>query len=122
MESIDHENLETTLTDYEAGKMNRRSFLKRMGLLGVGLTVANAVSLSPLGALKAWAAINGPEERAWALAKEKAAAATKKTLTLLIPTGSIGNMTPYVDKWKNELGIALEFIEEPDEVVHTKGM
>jgi multiple sugar transport system substrate-binding protein len=31
-------------------------------------------------------------------------------------------MTPYVDKWKNELGIQLEFIEEPDEVVHTKGM
>ena len=48
--------------------------------------------------------------------------AEKKTLTLLIPTGSIGNMTPYVDKWKNELGIELEFIEEPDEVIHTKGM
>ncbi|WP_305985857.1 ABC transporter substrate-binding protein [Roseibium sp. MMSF_3544] len=77
---------------------------------------------SPLGASKAYAAISGPEERAWALAQEMAAKAQKKTLTLLIPTGSIGNMTPYVDKWKNELGITLEFIEEPDEVVHTKGM
>lgn len=51
-----------------------------------------------------------------------AARATKKSLTLLIPTGSIGNMTPYVDKWKNELGIDLIFIEEPDEVVHSRGM
>jgi multiple sugar transport system substrate-binding protein len=122
MDSVDRENVEKALSDYDSGKMDRRSFLRRMGLLGVGLVVANAVALSPLGALKAWAAINGPEERAWALAKEKAAAATKKTLTLLIPTGSIGNMTPYVDKWKNELGVSLEFIEEPDEVVHTKGM
>lgn len=62
------------------------------------------------------------QKNAWELAKAAAAKATKKTLTLLIPTGSIGNMTPYADKWKNELGITLEFIEEPDEVVHTKGM
>jgi multiple sugar transport system substrate-binding protein len=67
-------------------------------------------------------AISGPEARAWELAKAAAAKAEKKTLTLLIPTGSIGNMTPYVDLWKTELGIELEFIEEPDEVVHTKGM
>ena len=110
------------LSDYEKGRIDRRQFLGWMGALGVSFAVANLVSLSPLGATKAWAAIGGSEERAWALAKEFAAKATKKTLTLLIPTGSIGNMTPYVDKWKNELGITLEFIEEPDEVVHTKGM
>lgn len=107
---------------FDAGRMTRRSFLSKLAALGVTAAVANAVSLSPFGAARAWAAISGPEERAWALAKEAAAKATKKTLTLLIPTGSIGNMTPYVDKWKNELGIQLEFIEEPDEVVHTKGM
>ncbi|EGB13315.1 extracellular solute-binding protein family 1 [Pseudodesulfovibrio mercurii] len=114
--------LEKTLKEYESGGMTRRSFLKTMTTLGVAAAVANAVALSPLGAVKAFAAISGPEERAWALAKVAAAKATKKTLTLLIPTGSIGNMTPYADKWKNELGITLEFIEEPDEVVHTKGM
>ncbi|MDR1777194.1 MAG: extracellular solute-binding protein [Desulfovibrio sp.] len=114
--------IQTALEKYENGVLSRRAFLRRMGILGVGFAAANAVSLSPLGATKAWAAINGAEERAWNLAKTAAAKAAKKHLTLLIPTGSIGNMTPYVDKWKNELGVTLEFIEEPDEVVHTKGM
>ncbi|MCA1943805.1 MAG: extracellular solute-binding protein [Desulfovibrio sp.] len=114
--------IDSLCAEYDAGGMDRRSFLKKMGLLGVAAVVANAVSLSSLGAKAAFAQISGAEERAWELAKVAAAKASKKTLTLLIPTGSIGNMTPYVDKWKNELGITLEFIEEPDEVVHTKGM
>ncbi len=107
---------------FETGEMTRRNFARAMTLLGVSTFVTNAVMQSPLGATRAFAAISGPEERAWALAKEAAAKASKKTLTILIPTGSIGNMTPYVDKWKKELGISIEFIEEPDEVVHTKGM
>ncbi|MEM8852179.1 MAG: extracellular solute-binding protein [Pseudomonadota bacterium] len=114
--------LQHAAESYDAGTVNRRTFLRQMAALGVTTAVANVIVQSPLGASKALAAIAGPEERAWALAKEMAAKAEKKTLTLLIPTGSIGNMTPYVDKWKNELGITLEFIEEPDEVVHTKGM
>ncbi|GAB7079345.1 extracellular solute-binding protein [Megalodesulfovibrio paquesii] len=114
--------IESLCAEFDAGGMDRRSFLKKMAVLGVAAAVANSVSLSSLGASKAFAQIVGAEERAWELAKAAAAKATKKTLTLLIPTGSIGNMTPYVDKWKNELGITLEFIEEPDEVVHTKGM
>ncbi|MDR1947707.1 MAG: extracellular solute-binding protein [Desulfovibrio sp.] len=115
-------NIEKALADYDAGKISRRGFLRTLGMLGVGAAVAELVGMSSFGAVKAWAAVNGAEERAWALAQAAAAKATKKTLTLLIPTGSIGNMTPYADKWKNELGITLEFIEEPDEVVHTKGM
>ncbi|WP_316901188.1 extracellular solute-binding protein [Pseudodesulfovibrio indicus] len=114
--------LEKTLKEYDAGGMSRRSFLRTMATLGVATAVANAVAISPLGALNAFAAIKGAEDRAWELAKVAAAKATKKKLTLLIPTGSIGNMTPYAEKWKTELGIELEFIEEPDEVVHTKGM
>ena len=118
----DRGQIESTCEEFEAGALSRRAFLNRMAALGVTAGVANFISLSPMGATKALAEIAGPEERAWALAKEMAAKAEKKTLTLLIPTGSIGNMTPYADKWKNELGITLEFIEEPDEVVHTKGM
>ncbi|HIC82223.1 MAG TPA: extracellular solute-binding protein [Kiloniellaceae bacterium] len=118
----DRSKIDATCQVFETGGMSRRTFLNRLAILGVSAGVANAVALSPLGARRAYAAISGPEERAWALAKEMAAKAEKKTLTLLIPTGSIGNMTPYADKWKNELGITLEFIEEPDEVVHTKGM
>lgn len=114
--------IDKVLATFDAGRMNRRGFLKSLAALGVTTFVANAVSLSPLGAVKAYAAIQGAEQRAWELAKAAAAKATKKTLTLLIPTGSIGNMKPYEEKWKNELGITLEFIEEPDEVVHTKGM
>lgn len=84
--------------------------------------MGSALTLSPFVPRKALADISGPEQRAWALAKEAAAKAEKRTLTLLIPTGSIGNMAPYADKWKSELDIGLEFIEEPDEVIHTKGM
>ncbi|WP_031385531.1 ABC transporter substrate-binding protein [Desulfonatronum thiodismutans] len=122
MRQHDQGKVQTTLRRFDEGKLSRRKFLRDMSILGVSAFVANAVSLSPLGAVKAFAAIHGAEERAWDLAKAAAAKAEKKTLTLLIPTGSIGNMTPYVEKWKNELGITLEFIEEPDEVVHTKGM
>jgi len=107
---------------FDAGQVSRRGFLKGVTMAGLSTAVATAIVESPLGASKAFAAISGPEERAWALAKEAAAKATKKKLTILIPTGSIGNMTPYVPKWKSELGIDIEFIEEPDEVVHTKGM
>lgn len=115
-------NVESALKEYDAGGMSRRDFLRKMSILGISAVVANAVAVSPLGALNAFASMKGAEDRAWELAKVAAAKAKKKTLTLLIPTGSIGNMTPYVDKWKNELGITLEFIEEPDEVIHTKGM
>lgn len=118
----DNAKIDEVLGQYEAGALSRRGVLRGLGALGVSSVIANAVLQSPLGARKAFAAITGPEQRAWALAKEAAAKATKKTLTLLIPTGSIGNMTPYVPKWKDELGIDLVFIEEPDEVVHTKGM
>lgn len=120
--SVNKQKVNDLCSKYESGGVSRRNFLKKMGLLGVSALVANAVSISPLGAVAAYAAMSGPEERAWTLAKKAAANAEKKTLTLLIPTGSIGNMTPYAEKWKNELGITLEFIEEPDEVVHTKGM
>ena len=104
-----HGTIDQVLADFDSGKLTRRNFLRSMAILGVASIVANAVSLSPLGAVKAFAAIKGAEDRAWDLAKVAAAKATKKTLTLLIPTGSIGNMTPYADKWKNELGITLEF-------------
>ncbi|WP_029350969.1 extracellular solute-binding protein [Bosea sp. 117] len=114
--------IESLLTDFDAGGVSRRGFLRRMAAFGVSAAVANIIVQSPFGARQAFAAIMGSEERAWALAKEAAAKATKKSLTVLIPTGSIGNMTPYVGKWKNELGIDITFIEEPDEVVHTKGM
>ena len=114
--------IEELCEQYDDGRMTRRSFIASVVALGATANIANILATSPAGASPALAGISGPEERAWALAKEMAAKAEKKTLTLLIPTGSIGNMTPYADLWKTELGITLEFIEEPDEVVHTKGM
>ena len=75
----EHGDIEGILTNFETGGMSRRRFLERMTALGVSTAVANAVLLSPLGVRKAFAAIGGPEERAWALAKDAAAKATKKT-------------------------------------------
>ncbi len=79
------DEIKDVLGKFEAGQIDRRSFVQSLGLLGVSTFVANAVIQSPLGATKAFAAIGGPEERAWTLAKEAAAKATKKTLTVLIP-------------------------------------
>lgn len=107
---------------YKSGQIGRRQFLDSVGKLGLSVAASNMLMKSAISATEAGAAIKGPEERAWALAKQAAAKAQKKSLTLLIPTGSIGNMSPYAEVWKKELGIALEFIEEPDDVVHTKGM
>jgi multiple sugar transport system substrate-binding protein len=116
------ESVEEACRAFDTGGLSRRALLARLAALGTTSAVANFIVQSPRGASAALAQIAGPEDRAWALATEMAAKARKKTLTLLIPTGSIGNMTPYVQKWRSELGITLEFIEEPDEVVHTKGM
>ncbi len=105
MMNTDKPAIKDVLARYDAGQLSRRSVLKSLGLLGVSSAVATAILQSPLGAVEAFTTITGPEERAWALAKQAAAKATKKTLTILIPTGSIGNMRPYVGKWKDELGI-----------------
>ncbi|NMC48043.1 MAG: twin-arginine translocation signal domain-containing protein, partial [Desulfovibrio sp.] len=60
--------IEKACRKFDTGKMTRRGFLSKLAALGVTAAVANAVSLSPFGAARAWAAISGPEERAWALA------------------------------------------------------
>jgi len=114
--------IEDLCTRFDEGGLSRRSFLASLAAAGATTSLAQFITASPAGAQTALASITGPEDRAWALAQAAAARAERKILTLMIPTGSIGNMTPYVDLWRDELGIELEFIEEPDEVVHTKGM
>jgi len=123
MSGYDRKAVEREIGAFERGRLDRRQLMRRMMALGVTAGVAAATARAGLGARQAFAAeIDGPEQRAWELAKQSAATAEKKVLTILHPTGSVGNMTPYVDLWKSELGIDTEFIEEPDEVVHTKGM
>jgi multiple sugar transport system substrate-binding protein len=119
---IDREEVRQACDRLDRGTVDRRSFLRSAALLGLSASTGALLAASPMGAGRAWAAMGSAEERAYALAKQAAAKATKKTLTILHPTGSVGNMTPYVPYWKQEFGIDLEFIEEPDEVVHTKGM
>lgn len=121
MRSIRSE-IQSLCVQYDSHALTRRGFLEKLGSIGVTVAISTVLAESPLGAASAFAAIGGSEERAWTLAKAAAAKATRKSLTILIPTGSIGNMTPYVGKWQKELGITLNFIEEPDEAVHTKGM
>ncbi|MBK1614637.1 transcriptional antiterminator [Rubrivivax gelatinosus] len=115
-------NVKDLIDRFASGTESRRGFLAAMSKLGLSAAMSNALMDSAISATEVVSAIKGPEDRAWALAKAAAAKATRKKLTVLIPTGSIGNMSPYAALWKKELGITLEFIEEPDEVVHTKGM
>lgn len=120
----DESKINGVLEQYDAGQISRRTFLKMMGYLGITAPIATSILASAVtsSAKAAYDEISGAEKRAWELAKEAAAKAQNKTLTLLIPTGSIGNMKPYEELWKNELGITLQFIEEPDEVIHQRGM
>jgi len=105
-------------------KMSRRDVMK--GLMGVGLTAAMARSLmqkSSLGMRQAWAAEGGtPEERAVNAAKALFANAKKKTISIMHPSGSGGNMSPFTKEWKELTGFDVELLEVPVTQTHQKCM
>jgi multiple sugar transport system substrate-binding protein len=106
----------------DSGLIDRREFLRNAVVAGASASLGAALAAAPNGAAHALETIEGPEKRAWELAKSAAAKAPKKTLTVLYPSGAVGNLSPYVDLWKKELGIDIELIEEPGATMHSKGM
>ena len=105
-------------------KVSRRDLIK--GMMGLGLS-ATAISMimrkAPLSVKSAWAAEGGtPEERAIKAAKALYANAPKKTISIMHPSGSGGNMSPYSAEWKELTGFDVELIEVPVTQTHQKGM
>ena len=105
-------------------KVSRRDLMK--GMAGLGLS-ATAISMimkkAPLSVKRAWAAEGAtPEDRAVNAAKAMYAGAKKKTISIMHPSGSGGNMSPFSAEWKALTGFDVELIEVPVTQTHQKGM
>jgi hypothetical protein len=77
------------------GRLTRRQLLGELGKLGLGAAaVAWLAGHSPIAVRQALAAGATAEERALTAAAELAKTAVKKTISILHPSGSAGNMRP----------------------------
>lgn len=105
-------------------KVSRRDLMKGMGSLGLSAAAATYIMRSaPWSVKRAWAAEGGtPEERAIKAAKELYASAPKKTISIMHPSGSGGNMSPFTEEWKSLTGFDVELLEVPVTETHSRGM
>ena len=101
-------------------KVSRRDLMK--GMMGLGLS-ATAISMimrkAPFGIKKAWAAEGDtPEQRAIIAAKALYANSPKKTISIMHPSGSGGNMSPFSAEWKELTGFEVELIFKKRSLPH----
>lgn len=102
------------------GNQSRRSFLKGTaaaltgaalpGVLHVDVAFANSDTIHHIA------------NRATKGASALAPGAVKKTISILIPGGSGGNLTPFLEEWKSLTGLAVELIEVPNTELYSKAM
>lgn len=103
--------------------MSRRQAIRHLGRLGVGgFAIAWLMRHSPLAVRQALAQEDTVESRALKAAAELAQKSGKKTITILNPSGSAGNMAPFAQEWKDATGMDLELVEAPLTQMHQKGM
>ncbi len=91
------------------GPLNRRDFLKATAAGTAGLA---AGSLLGRGALAQDATLGNVHEMAAAKARELAEGRTV-TLTIMQPSGSLGNVKPVADVFSAATGINIEYLEVP---------
>ncbi len=105
-------------------KVSRRDLIKGMAGLGIGAAgIKILMNQAPLSIRKAWAAEGDtPEERAINGAKALFADAPKKTISVMYPSGSGGNLSPFSQEWKDLTGFDVELIEVPVTETHQKAM
>lgn len=108
----------------QRSQISRRDILKKSGLFSIGLTASYFApfGLSQNAAGAAGLPINAVSERAVKGAMVLAQGAVKKTISILIPGGSGGNLTPFLDEWKAATGIGVELIEVPNTELYSKAM
>lgn len=78
-----------------------------------GLTAATAPSAILSGPAAADTATAANAHIVAAEAAKKLAAGRTVKLTILEPSGSLGNVKPVADKWTADTGIAVDFVEVP---------
>jgi multiple sugar transport system substrate-binding protein len=105
-------------------KVSRRDLMKGMAAIGLSAGAAKYLMQgSPLGVRQAWAEEGGtPEDRAIAAAKALYPNAKKKTISIMHPSGSGGNMSPFTAEWKELTGFDVELLEVPVTQTHQKAM
>jgi len=101
-------------------KMSRREFLKRGGKTGAAIVLASTLSKNLFasgkeekGVEKAAFEVIGatPKERALNSAKELAKNYSGAGITVMAPTGSLGNMKPFAKEWEDFTGVPVTFFE-----------
>ncbi|MFO1058971.1 MAG: extracellular solute-binding protein [Dongiaceae bacterium] len=88
--------------------LNRRRFLK-------GAAAASALTLAPgfvMNRARAAGAL-GDVVKDSAAAAKKLAEGRKVTLTILEPSGSLGNVKPVAERWTADTGIEVKYVEVP---------
>lgn len=91
-------------------KTTRRGFLKGTAAVAATAGLPASYLLRPSRARAA--TLENVHTEAAAAAKELAAGRSV-TLKILEPSGSLGNVKPVADRWTEETGIAVEYIEVP---------
>ena len=118
-------NKKSLTSDNQSEKqLSRRKVLQKTGMFGLGIT---ASYFAPSGLLQNSASaagmpINAVSERAVKGASALASGAKKKIVSILIPGGSGGNLTPFLDEWKAATGVGVELIEVPNTELYSKAM
>ncbi len=89
---------------------SRRRFLQNTAMTAGALALAPSFVMRPRRASAA--TLDNVHTEAAKAAKELAAG-RGVTLTIMDPSGSLGNVKPVADKWTEETGIAVEYVEVP---------
>ena len=105
-------------------KVSRRDLIKGMAGLGLGAgAIKMLMNQAPFSVREAWAADGAtPEERAINGAKALFADSPKQTISIMYPSGSGGNLSPFTEEWKELTGFDVELIEVPVTETHQKAM
>lgn len=98
---------------------SRRNFLKHAAFGTAALTVAPSLPLSTRAAHAAKLSLESVHLEAAQRAKELAGG-KPVTLTILQPSGSLGNIKPVAEQWKAATGIDIQYVEVPLDQINQK--
>jgi multiple sugar transport system substrate-binding protein len=102
-----------------SNRHSRRSFLKQTALGTASLVIPPSLVIGSRSAHAAKLSLDNVHIEAAQRAKELAGG-KPVTLTILEPSGSLGNIKPVADKWKAETGIDIQYVEVPLDQINQK--
>ena len=102
-----------------SNRQSRRSFLKQTALSTAAFVIPPSLIIGSRSADAAKLSLDNVHIEAAQRAKELAGG-KPVTLTILEPSGSLGNIKPVADKWKAETGIDIQYVEVPLDQINQK--